>query len=135
MKCLREIRPNSNWDELKKDREKHGGIAMKITESLKIIDKGWVNKPKGFRVHFQKRVNSDWITDYVPGQKEKLLDSDVVAWRLAWKLSVAANPDNTEKSGEDIANIYVVDDSGNPIRYYRTNQLKIYNPTASEKIT
>ena len=44
---------------------------MKVSESLKIIDEGWVKKPKGFRVHFQKRVGSEWITDYAPGEEEK----------------------------------------------------------------
>jgi len=36
---------------------------MKVNEALKVIDGGWVRKPKGFRVHFQKYVNSDWVTE------------------------------------------------------------------------
>jgi hypothetical protein len=27
---------------------------MKIAEGLKIIENGWIKKPKGFRVSFQK---------------------------------------------------------------------------------
>jgi hypothetical protein len=100
---------------------------MKISESLDIIDEGWVKKPKGFRVHFQKMVNSEWITDFSPGEEEKPLDSDVVAWRLAWKLSQAGKPNPTEISEGDIVNIYVVDDLGNQFRFYGTNELTILN--------
>ncbi len=101
---------------------------MKITEAMKIVDEGWVKKRKGFRVHFQKMVNSELMTDYVPGDKEKPLDSDVLAWRLAWKLSEATKSDNPETSEDDIVNITVVDDLGNQIKFYGTNQPKIYNP-------
>ena len=100
---------------------------MKISESLKIIDDGWVRKPKGFRVHFQKMVNSEWITDFAPGEEEKPLDSDVVAWRLAWKLSQAGKSNPPDISEGDILNIYVVDDSGNPVRFYGTNELSALN--------
>ena len=98
---------------------------MKVSESLKIIDEGWVKKPKGFRVHFQKRVGSEWITDYAPGEEEKALDSDVTAWRLAWKLSQTTKRHILEISDGDMVNIYVVDDSGNPIKFYGTNELMV----------
>ena len=52
---------------------------MKVNEALKLIDEGWMRKPMGFRVHFQKQVDSEWVTEYAPGEKEKALDSDVVA--------------------------------------------------------
>lgn len=42
------------------------------------------------------------------------LDSDVVAWSLAWKLSMAGRPGNSEKKEIGVVNIYVVDDSGKP---------------------
>lgn len=100
---------------------------MKISESLEIIDEGWVKKPKGFRVHFQKRVGSEWITDYAPGEEEKALDSDVTAWRLAWKLSQTTKSDISEFSAGDMVNIYVVDDSGNPIKFYGKNALTVLN--------
>ena len=100
---------------------------MKISESLKIIDEGWGQKPKGFRVHFQKMVNSEWVTDYTPGEEEGPLDSDVVAWRLAWKLSQAGKSNQQEISEGDIVNIYVVDDSGNPITCYGTGELTVLN--------
>lgn len=104
---------------------------MKINDALKIIDAGWVRKPQGFRVHLQKKVNSELVTEYVPGEEEKPLDSDVVAWRLAWKLSQTTKPDISEISDGDIVNIYVVDDLGNPIKFYVTNQPWILRATES----
>ena len=100
---------------------------MKVKDALDIIDEGWVKKPKGFRVHFQKMVGSEWITDLVPGEEEKPLDSDVVAWRLAWKLSQAGKSTPPEISEGDMVNIYVVDDLGNPVRFYGTNELTVLN--------
>ena len=106
---------------------------MKISDSLKIIDDGWVRKPKGFRVHFQKRVGAEWITDFAPSEEENPLDSDVVAWRLAWKLSQATKSDNSEISEGDMVNIYVVDDLGNRVKFYGTNQPLVFRATESGK--
>ncbi len=100
---------------------------MKVNEALKVIDDGWVRKPKGFRVHFQKQVDSEWVTEYAPGEKEKALDSDVVAWRLAWKLSEARKSDKSENDDGDLVNIYIVDDLGHPIKYYASNQFEVFN--------
>jgi hypothetical protein len=100
---------------------------MKISESLKIIDEGWVRKPKGFRVRFQKVVNSELVTDYVPGEDESPLDSDVVAWRLAWKLFQSTRSDSTETGEDALVNIYVVDDMGRPVKFYGTNQPTVLN--------
>ena len=80
-----------------------------------------------FRVHFQKMVDSELMTDYVPDEDGAPLDSDVVAWRLAWKLSQATKSDISGISNGDIVNLYVVDDSGNPIRFYGTNEFTILN--------
>jgi hypothetical protein len=104
---------------------------MKVNEALKLIDQGWVRKPKGFRVHFQKKVNSEWVTEYVPGEGEALLESDVVAWRLAWKLSQAGKSNTSEINEGDIINIYVVDDLGNRVKFYGTNQPWIPGATES----
>ena len=30
---------------------------MKIGQTLKVIDKGWIKKPKGFRVHYQRQTD------------------------------------------------------------------------------
>ncbi len=106
---------------------------MNVNEALKVIDGGWVRKPKGFRVHFQKYVNSEWVTEYSPGEKEKALNSDVVAWRLAWKLSEATKSDKTEIGEGDLVNIYVVDDLGHPIKYYALNQFEVFNSRDTKK--
>ncbi len=100
---------------------------MKISESLKIFDAGWVRKSKGYRVHFQKKVDNEFITDHVPNLKGNPLDSDVVAWRVAWKLYQTTKSDMAENSEPEFVNIYVVDDLGNPVKFYVTNQLKVYN--------
>ena len=100
---------------------------MKISEALKVIDDGWVKKPEGFRVHFQKQEDSEWVTEYSPGEKQKALDSDVAAWRLAWKLAEARKSDTPENDDGTLVNIYVVDDSGNPTKYYASNQFEVFN--------
>jgi hypothetical protein len=101
---------------------------MKVSDALKVIDDGWVKKPKGFRVHFQKQEVSEWVTEYSPGEQEKPLDSDVVAWRLAWKLAEASKSNMPENAESALVNIYVVDDLGNPIKYYASNQFDVFNP-------
>ena len=100
---------------------------MKLSEALKFIDHGWVRKRKGFRVQFQKRINSEFVTDVVPNEEAKPLDSEVAAWRLAWKLSEAAKLDNSEPGDGEMVNICVVDDLGNPVAFYGTNQPKMFN--------
>jgi len=106
---------------------------MKTEEALKIIDAGWAKKRKGFRVRFQKMVNSELITDHVPGEEAKPLDSDVVAWRLAWKLAEATKTQTPDISDGEIVNVYVVDDEGRPINYYATNRPEIFNAKDVEK--
>jgi hypothetical protein len=96
---------------------------MKISELLSVVDEGWVRKPKWFRVRFQTRVEGQWVTDTMPGEGQTPLDADVVAWRSAWKLSEAA------KSGAgEFVNITVVDDRGEPFRYYATGRVEMFNP-------
>lgn len=101
---------------------------MKINELLNVVDAGWIRKPKGFRVRFQTRAGAGWVTDTMPGQNENPLDSDVAAWRSAWKLWQAA------KSGTgEYVNITVVDDRGEPFPSYITGRFDTYNsrPEAS----
>ena len=62
---------------------------MKINEALARIDAGWVRKPKGFRVRFDVYVDGCWEADFSPEENAAPLDSDVIAWRLAWKLAQA----------------------------------------------
>ena len=101
---------------------------MKVSELLKTTDQGWVKKPKGFRVHFQKLTDGGIVTDFVPGEEESGFDSDVVAWRSAWKLFQVSQSDHPECGNGKLVNIYVVDDEGKPVKYYATNQFDVFNP-------
>jgi len=103
---------------------------MKVGESLKIVDKNWTRKAKGYRVCFQKKVDSELVTDFCPGQDDKPLDSDVTTWRLAWKLAVSTQTDGDDITADELVNVYVVDDLGNPIKYYATNKTEVFNPKA-----
>ncbi len=100
---------------------------MRIGESLKLIDKGWLVKPEGFRVHFQKKDETGIVTDYCPGLDDPILDSDVVAWRLAWKMAQTARSHPPDPDAGDLINIYVIDDKGDKIEYYATNQVEVFN--------
>lgn len=104
---------------------------MKVSELLKSVDLGWVQKPKGFRVHFQQLTDSGPVTDYVPAEDESLFDSDVVAWRSAWKLWQVSQSDHPEMGNGKLVNIYVVDEAGNQVKYYATNQYDVFNPDPS----
>ena len=105
---------------------------MKLSEAVKAIDDGWVRKRKGFRVQYQRRINSELVTEFVPNEEEKPLDSEVAAWRLAWKLSEAAKTDSAAPDGGALVNICVVDDLGKTVVFYGTNQPKIFNPSDHE---
>ena len=100
---------------------------MKIAEALKFIDDNWVQKAKGFRVCMQRREGSDWVTDYSPDENAAPLDSDVTAWRLAWKLAVSTPLLEGEPQEGDLVNIHVVDQDNNPIDYYATGKKEIFN--------
>lgn len=101
---------------------------MKIKELLAVVDKGWVQKPKGFRVHFEKLTADGPVADYVPGLKDTLLDSDVVAWRSAWKLFQATQSDDAEFGNGKLVNIFVVDEQNRAVKYYATHRHEVFNP-------
>jgi hypothetical protein len=100
---------------------------MKISEGLIVIGKGWIVKPKGYRVKYQKLVNSELIAEYSPDLEDNPMDSDVVAWRYAWKLYMATKSDSPEIKSGDFVNITVVNDEGNPVKYYATNEFEVFN--------
>lgn len=106
---------------------------MRIKELLAVVDKGWVHKPKGFRVHFEKMTDSGPITDYVPDLKDALLDSDVVAWRSAWKLYQASQSDDPEFGNRKLVNIFVVDEQNRAVKYYATNRYEVFNPRPGDE--
>ena len=101
---------------------------MKITEGLQIIENGWIRKPKGFRVRFQQRTDAGMEVGYSPPLDAAPLNSDVTAWRYAWKLwQATGEASSAEKPGE-LFDITVVDDQDQPFRFYGTGRLQTYNP-------
>jgi hypothetical protein len=101
---------------------------MKIAEGLKIIAAGWIRKPKGFRVKYQKQVDGQLVTEYSPPEGSALLDSDVTAWRYAWKLCEAVRSDKTDVQEAELVNIHVVDDADEQVKCYATNNFDSFNP-------
>jgi len=100
---------------------------MKIGQALKVIDAGWIAKANGYRVRFQRQTDTSIDTEYTPGLDDAPLDSDVAAWRTAWKLYQSTQNENSEFGEGKMVNILVVDDSGELVKYYRTNEYKVYN--------
>ena len=101
---------------------------MKMNDATSMVEKGWIRKPKGFRVRFQKKIDDEIMTDYAPGIDEKPLESDVVAWRLAWKLAQVQEGGFEEFRDENLFNILVVDDLDNPVNHYGTGKPEIFVP-------
>jgi hypothetical protein len=101
---------------------------MKIEEGLEIINDRWIRKPKGFRVRFDKRTDSGFEVVYSPSPEDAPLDSDVTAWRYAWKLWQATQADSETDGHGALYNIAVVDDRDQPIRFYVTGEPIVYNP-------
>jgi hypothetical protein len=100
---------------------------MKSVEAYKIIDEGWTKKRTGFRVHFQRKIASEIITDYFPDMDDGPWLSEIAIWRMAWKLAESKKSDTPDISAGDLVNIYVIEDGGNPIKYYATNRFEIFN--------
>jgi hypothetical protein len=101
---------------------------LKITEGLDIIKRGWIRKPKGFRVRFDKRTET-WIeTVYSPSRDDAPLKSDVTAWRYAWKLWQATRAESEADGPGALYNIVVVDDRDQPVNFYVTCKQQVYNP-------
>ena len=101
---------------------------MDIEEGLKIINSGWVRKPKGFRVRFDKLTENGIEVAFSPSLDDPPLNSDVTAWRYAWKLWQATRAAaETDRPGA-LYNIVVVDDCDCPVRFYVTGEPTIYSP-------
>ena len=101
---------------------------MKLAQGLKVIEKGWVAKPKGFRVRYQKLVDSKLVTEYSPRLEDADLDSDVTTWRYAWKLFMASKTESEKIAEDELVNITVVDDLDNPVKFFVTGQFETFNP-------
>ena len=100
---------------------------MKIAEGLKIIENGWIKKPKGFRVSFQKQTDSGMEAGLSPPTNAAPLNSDVTAWRYAWKLAQSTPLRSDAPQAGDLLNIFVVDQDNQPILYYATGEKEIFN--------
>ncbi len=101
---------------------------MKIAQGMKLIEEGWITKPKGFRVKFQRMEGGELVTGYSPGLEDKALDSDVTTWRYAWKLAMAAQLENGQLKEGTLVNVTVVDDEDTPFTYYATGKKETFNP-------
>ncbi len=101
---------------------------MKIAEGMKIVEKGWIRKPKGFRVRFDQPTEAGFEVVYSPPLDEAPLTSDVTTWRYAWKLWQASREAAKAGALGALYNITVVDDRDHPIRFYGSGELETYNP-------
>ena len=106
---------------------------MKVAEGLKVIEQGWIRKPKGYRVKFHKQTENGIEEGYSPPPKAAPLSSDVTAWRYAWKLWQATQADSETDGPGALYNIVVVDDSDQPIRFYVTSKPMVYNPKQTDR--
>jgi len=101
---------------------------MKIAQGMALIGEKWVAKPKEFRVQYQKLKSSELVTEYTPGLEDAGLDSDVTAWRYAWKLHMSTRSESRKVQADELINIRVVDECNNPVAYYVTGENQIFNP-------
>ena len=106
---------------------------MKIADGLTLIENGWIRKPRGFRVRFHRQTETGIETDLSPPPEAAPLNSDVTAWRYAWKLGQATRA--AAQAGEPGAlyNITVVDDQDLPFRFYATGECETYNPKSIDE--
>ena len=100
---------------------------MKIVEAMKVIDAKWVENHQGFRVLFKRFTGTEWLDDLSPPEDASLLDSDVTAWRLAWKLAQSTPLSGQDAEEGDMADIRVVDQQGNPVENYATGEMDVFN--------
>ena len=101
---------------------------MKVADGLKIIENGWIRKPKGYRVRFHQQTDTGIEMVYSPPQEDAPLNSDVTAWRYAWKLWQATLKAAEKEAPGAMYNITVVDDQDNLVLSYATGKSEIYNP-------
>ena len=101
---------------------------MKIADGLKLIENGWIRKPKGFRVRFHRQTEGGVEAGFSPPPEAAPLNSDVTAWRYAWKLWQATRVAAEAGESGALYNITVVDDQDLPFRFYGTGECETYNP-------
>ena len=101
---------------------------MNLKEAMQMIGTGWIQRPKGFRVRFERRQGDQWISDSFPSEGEPLLTSDVMAWELARRFAEATKKMATGEAEGDISSITVVDHKGSPVKFYGTDAIRVLNP-------
>ena len=101
---------------------------MKIADGLKLIENGWIQKPKGFRVRFHRQTEAGVEAGLSPPPDAAPLNSDVTAWRYAWKLWQATRAAVEAEAPGALYNITVVDDQDLPFRFYGSGEFETYNP-------
>jgi hypothetical protein len=93
--------------------EIEGGLNMKMSEALKIINK----KSEGYMVSFEwlegGMLRSDCFPDKHSG--EKLINTEAKAWELAYKFAL--------KMKGRAVNIYVTDSEFNPVLGYEPKMI------------
>jgi len=100
---------------------------MKIADGLKLIENGWIRKPKGFRVRFDRQTEAGIEAGLSPPPDAAALNSDVTAWRYAWKLWQATQAAAETGDPGALYNITVVDDQDRPFRFYGSGDFETYN--------
>ena len=103
---------------------------MKQIDVLKLGDKVWVRKAKGFRIRCREFQDGERVTLTMPTQENPAMDSDVGAWRMAVKLSESG--DAAQDGNPQYTDITVVDDTGESVRYYVTDAVQVFNPLDAE---
>ena len=105
---------------------------MKIAAGLKLIEEGWIRKPKGFRVRFDQQTENGIEVGFSPPLDAAPLTSDVTTWRYAWKLWQATREKAQTGATGALYNITVVDDQDCPTRFYGSGEYETYNPRSVE---
>lgn len=98
---------------------------MNQLETVKLAAKTWIRKPKGFRIRCSVLVDDARVEQLMPDEAQPLLDSDVLGWRLAVKLSEARG--NSADGLPRYTNICLLDDRGAPFDYYVTGKPLVLN--------
>ncbi len=83
---------------------------MEIKEAMEIME----GRPIGFRVHFEKVGGGSLTSDFFPNREEKLISTEIEAWRLA-------NSFSTHTFGKYV-NIYVIDQNFRPVPGYEAKK-------------
>jgi hypothetical protein len=107
---------------------KKRGSRMKLKAGADIIKEGWIRRKKGFRVRFEKRTDSGWVSDYIPDPTEKPWTSEVSTWELARRLAEATSAKTPGEDEDTMVNITVVDDLDNPVKFYAVGATLFLNP-------